>query len=146
MDWVRQRVVSTRKNTLYFVLFFLCITFATLKRIDKTYWSAWVLLLVFVPMVLLSSVHVHPELEGGADTCHECIDHAVHRGHFATLKAHVDCPMCAFQNNLYQAADKQQLSIIPSFSSHAQVVVVPDLVLGTSIHQRNRAPPVTFCV
>ena len=44
-----------------------------MKRLDKSYWSAWVLLSVFIPMVLLSSQHVHPELITGDMPCHECI-------------------------------------------------------------------------
>ena len=42
-----------------------------MKRLDKSYWSAWVLLSVFIPMVLLSSLHVHPELITGDMPCHE---------------------------------------------------------------------------
>jgi hypothetical protein len=117
-----------------------------MKRIDKSYWSAWILLLVFVPMVILSSVHVHPEWNENSDICHECIEHAVHNGHFTSLKAHVDCPLCAFQSNIYQAADEQQPSFKPSFTRLTQESVVPALVLGIKIHQRNRAPPFLFCV
>lgn len=56
-----------------------------MKRLDKAYWSAWMLLSVFLPMVLLSSLHVHPELLIDNEPCHECIEHTVHNGHIAAV-------------------------------------------------------------
>ena len=117
-----------------------------MKRIDRSYWSAWVLLLVFVPMVLLSSVHVHAELDGDAGVCSECLAHSVHKGHLTTLNAHVDCPLCALENNVYQAADDQQQPFTAIFTSLAQRGTVPALAPGATTHQRNRAPPFSFCV
>ncbi|MBQ7691696.1 MAG: hypothetical protein IJT30_10980 [Muribaculaceae bacterium] len=116
-----------------------------MKRKDKAYWSAWVLLLVFVPMVLLSSVHFHAALNDSGAACPECLKHAVHKGHLMTHSAHVDCPLCAFQNNVYQAADEQPPTVSPVFTRLTQVCAVPALALGATTNQKNRAPPFTFC-
>ena len=61
----------------------------------KRRFSAWLLLLVFVPM-LLSSLHVHPTV-GVEDSCTECVNHVPHSGHVSLLTAHsCDCLLCQF--------------------------------------------------
>lgn len=117
-----------------------------MKRLDKAYWSAWMLLSVFLPMVLLSSLHVHPELLIDNEPCHECIEHTVHNGHIAAVKATVDCPLCAFQASVYQEGQEE---IITHY--HQEVISIisdntsPALVVGSTGLRSSRAPPVTFC-
>lgn len=117
-----------------------------MRRIDKAYWSAWVLLSVFVPMVLLSSLHVHPDLLEDGEPCHECIDHTVHNGHIAAVKAAVDCPLCAFQSNVYQGGQE-------AAAPHADQPVIrlmadrpaPSVTLDVTGVKPGRAPPCSFC-
>lgn len=96
-------------------------------------------------MVLLSSVHVHYECEENGEPCLECLQHSVHNGHITAVKAHVDCPLCAFQSNVYQAAEDQQ----PSFFQTATRLTIesasPALMLGFTTRQNTRAPPFTIC-
>lgn len=56
--------------------------------------AARLLLAVFLPMLLLASVHVHPTQQLTADECHECVNHHC-GGHLGqqTLSLH-DCVLC----------------------------------------------------
>ena len=73
--------------------------------------SAWLLLLVFVPM-LLSSLHVHPTV-GVEDSCTECVNHVPHSGHVSLLTAHsCDCLLCQFVALVYVAGAATLLSIL----------------------------------
>ena len=114
-----------------------------MKRHDRAYYASWVLLAVFLPMVVLSSLHVHPEAEG--EPCHECIEHTVHNGHITAVKASVDCPLCAFQSDVYQAGQE----CIPQLDQQIARVEVdcatPSPVLGFTAFMPGRAPPFTFC-
>ena len=42
---------------------------------QKTYLKSWALLLVFVPMLLISSLHVHHEEQIAKHDCKECVSH-----------------------------------------------------------------------
>lgn len=116
-----------------------------MKRLDKSYWSAWVLLSVFIPMVLLSSLHVHPELFTGDIPCHECIDHTVHNGHITTVKATVDCPLCAFQSSVYDGGKETTLHIYRQVSHVVIECAVPTVTIGIHGITPGRAPPFTSC-
>lgn len=62
----------------------------------KRRFSAWLLLSVFMPMLLFSSLHVHQQTASQQD-CTECVNHVPHGGHlsFNTLDVH-DCVLCKF--------------------------------------------------
>ena len=76
--------------------------FAAVKM--KRYSSAWVLLAVFVPMVLLSSLHTHGLESVAQDDCKECVAHHCH-GHFVELTTTLHaCVMCQFQTFSFVAA------------------------------------------
>jgi len=112
----------------------------------KSYWSGWVLLSVFVPMVLLSSLHVHSEWNYMSETtCHECLAHAVHNGHIDALKAHVDCPLCAFQSNVYQGEENISPSHYQSAVELEEECQVPAIATGDISIKQTRAPPASFC-
>lgn len=117
-----------------------------MKQLDKAYWSAWLLLSVFIPMVLLSSLHVHPELAGNNEPCHECIDHTVHNGHITAIKATVDCPLCAFQSSVYQGEAEVVVHISQQVCHVETVWTTPALFMGHASIKQSRAPPFTFCV
>lgn len=122
-----------------------CITFATMKGFDKTYWSALLLLLVYLPMVVMSSLDFHPEWADIDGPCQECLEHTVHNGHITVTKAHLDCPLCAFQNNVYQESEEQHLYFTRTETCLTIEIAVPALELGVTTHQNTRAPPVTSC-
>lgn len=130
----------------YFVLCSACTTFATMKRLDKTYWSALVLLSVYLPMVVMSSLDFHCEWEDNDELCRECLEHIVHNGHITAMKTHQDCPLCAFRNNVYQPAEEQVFFFIPTETCLTIESDYPALTLGYTTHQNTRAPPITSCV
>lgn len=58
---------------------------------------ARLLLSVFLPMLLLSSLHVHTAAPVMVGTCVDCVNHMPHAGHISlnTLDVH-DCVLCQF--------------------------------------------------
>jgi hypothetical protein len=73
---------------------FLC-NFAAVKMMRRQL-SAWILLAVFLPMLLLSSVHIHEASETIDTECADCVHHNCH-GHLTAMAtwAH-DCVLCQF--------------------------------------------------
>ena len=70
--------------------------FAPVNSKTKRHIAAWVLLAVFVPMLLLSSVHIHPHTALLADSCTECVHHHCD-GHLGQQSVvHHDCVLCQF--------------------------------------------------
>ena len=79
--------------TLHFSLFYR--TFAAVKAIRRQL-SACILLAVFLPMLIFSSLHIH-EIPQTTDTeCSDCVHHNCH-GHLTAMAtwAH-DCVLCQF--------------------------------------------------
>ncbi len=62
----------------------------------KRHIAAWMLLAVFVPMLFLSSVHVHRYSNSLVDECNECVQHHCH-GHLGQQTASLhECLLCQF--------------------------------------------------
>ena len=86
-----------RKNKrVCFVLPSFIRIFAGVKQGRMRHIASWLLLAVFVPMLVLSSVHVHEESETITTECNDCVHHSCH-GHMtaAATWAH-DCVLCQF--------------------------------------------------
>ena len=63
-------------------------------RCNKANISAWILLSVLVPMLLLSAFHIHTPVEHVVD-CEQCVEHVHHAGHITQASASVDdCLLC----------------------------------------------------
>ena len=62
----------------------------------KRYIASWVLVAVFLPMLILSSVHVHKPNSIIVEECNECVHHHCH-GHLGvpTTTIHA-CVLCQF--------------------------------------------------
>ena len=104
--------------------------------------SAIVLLAVFLPMLLLSSFHVHPEthLEGAA--CKECVHHVPHAGHFGTQTfCTCDCVLCQFLTLPFLMATAVVLVIHLKY--YDALLLVGDQCVLCNIEEANhlRAPP-----
>ena len=105
--------------------------------------SAIVLLAVFLPMLLLSSFHVHPEAHIEGDACKECVHHIPHAGHFGSQTVcSFDCVLCQFLTLPFLMAPtvvltaKRIIHIAPLCQVEQGVVAgVGGIVFG-------RAPPV----
>ena len=75
------------------------------KHIFTRSWAARILLAVFLPMLVLSSVHVN--LQESAPTeaqCYACEHHIHHDGHIATAQHLQKCVLCQFLSLPYLAA------------------------------------------
>ena len=58
--------------------------------------ASWLLLAVFVPMLLLSSVHIHGYEQSADDVCTECVHHQC-GGHLGQQTVSMDnCLLCQF--------------------------------------------------
>ena len=69
----------------------------SMKIMTRRYVASAVLLAVFLPMLLLSSFHVHPEAHLEEDECQECVHHVPHAGHFTSgTTCGFDCVLCQF--------------------------------------------------
>lgn len=105
--------------------------------------ASWVLLSVFVPMMVLVSLHHHGFHTDVEHTCVQCEHHVPHAGHIsAQTVSHGDCVVCQFTT----------LSYLPSLSvaySPNLCPITADVVWQTflfvAVHvgsHSSRAPPI----
>ena len=65
--------------------------------------SAWLLLSVYLPMLLLSSLHIHDSGVEREATCHECVQHQCH-GHLSQFSGDLhQCVLCQILTLTYVA-------------------------------------------
>ncbi len=107
---------------------------------------AWILLCVYVPMVLLASLHVHTLNESVVVDCHDCHTAVHHSGHFTPSQHHHDdCLSCRFITTLVDIPKdvvgflvKQSVNKIDFYTATAPVVAMV-------AHPSLRAPPFILC-
>ncbi|MBR1803403.1 MAG: hypothetical protein IJ775_00660 [Muribaculaceae bacterium] len=104
--------------------------------------SAWVLLSVFVPMLLLSYFHIHVIPAGSID-CDQCVENVHHAGHITQHTAHVDdCVLCRFMGQRFITAEDVQEPTV-----NVALVAIVDLQVSSTILDMQcgvpslRAPP-----
>ena len=104
--------------------------------------SAWLLLSVFLPMLLLSSLHVHEEAPIGSG-CSECVNHIPHHGHLSLNTIHLnDCVLCQFATLPFLMSVMVFVTVV-SWGCHIAIVQPLDrLLLVACRHHSSRAPPV----
>ena len=79
-------------------------TFAPVNVKKKRHIASWVMLAVFVPMLILSSIHVHDNTKLFEDNCSECVQHHCH-GHLGELTTTIhSCVLCQFLTLSFVAA------------------------------------------
>lgn len=65
-----------------------------MNPVMKRHIAAWLLLAVYVPMLLLSSLHFHEPSQEMEPTCTECVGHQCH-GHLIQLSGGMhQCVLC----------------------------------------------------
>ena len=71
--------------------------FAAVKSSTRRHMTSWLLLAVFLPMLVLSSIHTHESSTSAAETeCADCVHHSCH-GHLSQTAAWAhDCVLCQF--------------------------------------------------
>jgi hypothetical protein len=106
--------------------------------------SAWLLLSVFVPMLLLSSLHIHEEAPVG-NGCAECVNHIPHHGHLSLDTIHLnDCVLCQFATLPFLMA---ATVFVAAVSWGRQITIVElsaKLSFAVCRHYSPRAPPVVI--
>jgi len=85
-----------------------------MKRMkQRRRWAAWVLLAVFVPMLMMSSLHHHNAPGALQTVCPQCLHHIHHSGHLAAEQAGIDnCVLCQFQSLPFVAAVVIELGLV----------------------------------
>ena len=103
---------------------------------------AWALLSVFVPMMLLSAMHIHQPAVDETASCVECAHHVNHPGHFTSAVEHLDdCVLCQFLSLVYTPAAVIQAVIFVALTTMASVGCI-QMVAGEAGHIKStRAPP-----
>ena len=90
-----------------------------LKNLRRRHLYAWILLGVFLPMLVMASVHVHTAYEETAVSCPDCVHHVHHDGHLSSTMLSIDhCVLCHFLAfNYLQAAQFVAvfLTALPAF-------------------------------
>lgn len=109
--------------------------------------SAWILLSVFIPMLIASSLHIHGEETSSLTICHECINHIPHSGHlFADQMGVHSCILCQFLSIVFLAASAITISIIFSFLFERNSFIPPFCQSFQGDNTSGRAPPFLFCI
>ena len=74
---------------------FFC-NFAVVNVMTKRHIASWVLLAVYLPMLLISSLHIHETSVEAERACTECVQHQCH-GHLSQLSDGMhQCVLCQF--------------------------------------------------
>ena len=105
---------------------------------------AWIMLLVYLPMVLSSSVHVHSlqEFSESID-CHQCETGLHHSGHITTDTPHHDeCLSCRFLGTQVVAPKAQELDQDNQQAVKVEFCQVTESFSRSVAHPSLRAPPV----
>lgn len=112
---------------------------------SKRRFSAWLLLLVYVPIMVAVSLHVHPYgYDGGTlyDGCVQCAHHVHHDGHLNAYSGNThDCVLCQFASLPFIAATAVVVSVVMPACHIAFAEGNPVLNLGVCNTNSTRAPP-----
>lgn len=85
---------------------------------------AWILLSIFVPMLMLASLHVHKQQADVSAECYSCLHHLHHSGHLQTTTFHGDnCVLCHFLSLPYLAATMGVIALMVGL--HRQHTFLP---------------------
>ena len=79
-------------------------TFAPVNPMTKRHIASWVLLAVYLPMLLISSLHIHGTTDTHETECAECVQHQCH-GHLSQLSDGLhQCVLCQILTLTYVAS------------------------------------------
>ena len=74
-----------------------------MNPITKRHIASWVLLAVYLPMLLVSSLHIHGTADAHETECAECVQHQCH-GHLSQLSDGMhQCVLCQILTLTYVA-------------------------------------------
>lgn len=110
----------------------------------KRHIYSWVLLAVFVPMLIMSSVHVHKSTNNLTDDCNECVHHNCH-GHLVQINTSTHaCVLCQFLSLTFTATVAAVVVFlsVKLFISHVCIQGKPCLCMSDT--PTLRGPPEFF--
>ena len=104
---------------------------------------AWIILLVYVPMVLLASLHVHSISDFSSfvdcDQCHTAVHHS---GHITASSHHIDeCLSCRFLCTQIDVPRTVAILVVKQVTAHLEFFLAGDPVVRIVAHPSLRAPP-----
>ncbi len=104
---------------------------------------AWMILSVYVPMVLLASLHVHsPNEFSAAVDCVQCATEAHHSGHFTASRHHVDeCLSCRFLGTQIDVPRTVTNLVVKQVTARLEFFLATEPVVMAVAHPSLRAPP-----
>lgn len=111
----------------------------------KTTFASWVLLAVYVPMLILSSLHFHHVEKTGEAVgvvCAQCVGHQHHAGHLLALTPHQhECVLCQIIHVPYLLAAALVLAVCFIFLVRPFNVLYERSTLRPKDIIQPRAPP-----
>ena len=104
---------------------------------------AWILLLVYVPIVLLASLHVHSLNEfSRAVDCDQCHTAVHHSGHITASNHHFDeCLSCRFLSTQIDVPRTVASFVLRPLTTHLEFFLACEPVVRVVAHPSLRAPP-----
>ena len=110
----------------------------------KRFRIAWLLLLVYIPMLIAVTLHHHGEAENAVPTmhCQDCEHHVHHDGHLLAFQNTThDCVLCQLQNTLYLLPTIVPLATFFVFCHIIRNAVCARCLLRANDVKSTRAPP-----
>lgn len=105
--------------------------------------ASWLLLSVFVPMMVLTSLHRHHVATDTAVACVDCAHHVHHSGHLTVGDTSIDnCLLCQFSGTPYVGDDAAEQAFLPSINTVSQLWRTASLPAIEVLQKSSRAPPV----
>ncbi len=104
---------------------------------------AWMILLVYVPMVLLASLHVHsPNDFSRAIDCDQCHTAVHHSGHITAINHHIDdCLSCRFLSMQIDVPRTVISQAVKQATVHLEFFLASVPVVRAVAQPSLRAPP-----
>lgn len=117
-----------------------------MRRIDhQRRITARLLLSVFVPMLLLASLHHHGALTDVENTCVQCEHHQPHDGHMSSQSVSLhDCVLCQFTTLPFLRVSDVTVAVVSHVKAVAVVSLSQEVVVGAVSAHAGRAPPYRF--
>lgn len=104
---------------------------------------ARLLLLVFVPMLLMSALHVHDY--GSTPLCSDCAHHVSHPGHLSASVSHgYDCVLCQFLSLPFVMAAVLGGGCLLLYHKVLRQSVVESAPRRVVLTRKQRGPPLTI--
>lgn len=103
--------------------------------------TAWLLLSVFVPMMVMTVLHSH-ESSASVVACADCDHHVAHPGHFNIMGDHdCDCVLCQFTSIVFIGSAVVGIAILMAAARRQGGRILSAPIKGMERLPNLRAPP-----